>query len=328
MAAIQLKYPPAGKTVQIKEYMSRMDPGASPVEKWANGPGGTVTRIWECLWSERHSAMYGLLGYSEREKGLADKFVIKRYLPHSYLPTGRSRPLYATEVSSMVGKGGPEDGVTHGANDVSVYDTAFLTTTYADLPYTLLPDDQMVKNSDGNPDETRMGRYVAFAVKTAGAYLPLPNGFLIFNEGGTKNDGKEIPGGGAGFIEPTGEFSIKWFQVPEKCVPSVLVNPDLQSVSTLGTYDTTVGKVNDAAFCGLGAGKVLCLPADFGEPKKSVVGTLYYDILFRFRYDPNGFNKAMSVADGRYVTVARKGDNTKGVYEAGTLTNLFKSQGG
>lgn len=352
--------------ITYTEFIGDNGLGQSPIEEFGYPDPPDIhsrsTRIFECAWSDRVAMVQLILGYGARTPGVGGAHFLSRDLP-DYHPdwlipwaslnynalTGESPYVWANKVriqgygvdtTRPAGQSRMKSSV-----DSTVYKTARLTVEFVALPFFLLTDAQMsaafYTDTSGNPDESKLVRYVTILPKgkarfmglgqTAAAsfkYAPNPAGFNLAGQAVQQAPGK---------IRPAWDLQIRHWRVPESCVQSETVNPVLLSP---GAIDTTVGKVNSAAFAGMPAGSLLYLPPEFVR-YIDPFGVPCFDICHFFEYVPYKHNyvPAFGTVTGdataklRDVEISTTGntysdnDTTAGVhiYDAGDFAPLFRA---
>lgn len=301
------------ETVEFLEHVGESGLGQSPADTfWYDVPdagGSKQTRVYDVAWSDRFTAVQELLGYSDINGNGGSNFV-SRAIPDGdpdfvIAPTrlnlnkrlGAIPYRWASRVQAQGFGIDPDqpsgESRMKSLQQTVVYGRARLTIEYTTRTYNVLSDAQMIQggytDSNGNPDESSLVRYVTVVSKPKGQYLGLGGpgaGNMIYATGPLT--GKPLQAS-PGVILPTWDLQVTWHQVPLHGVPSVYVNPNLQASSTLGAADITAGKVNSVTFAGYPAGTLLALPPEF-TPRSDPFGYRIYDVVYFFEFVPTFHN--------------------------------------
>jgi hypothetical protein len=338
----------------------------SPEEAYTNQEG-KVTRTFDVYWFDRWTFCLAMLGTSVLGFRNSHRYV-QRVAPFAYPGvfdvenTGDTEThwLYATSIERIEGLGqpranppassqlyGPDMAVPFGVNPIDfrgvyAYNVARITVGFQPLPYRVYDDDNLLTgvsvndstteitavDAFGNPDESKLLRYVSRHIQPNAEYLTLPGGQLYWPDG--------TPSGslGVGKVIATSEVQFTWHQVP--------VIPD-------GIF-AQVGTVNHADFVDYAPGLyqsrtyaqgTLLLTGVELKPFRQVNGDYAYDITYRMKhfsavnpatgalYSPeqghNYFLRWKNGSDYSYEKLTtRTGGLGVGVYLESDFTKLFK----
>ncbi len=283
----------------------------SPQERFEPSGGSAVRILDVAPWSLRQKAVRGLLGYSIRSVDpVSGQPVIKRFIPMAH-------PDWQQPLAPLGDTGGPYlwaqrcslAGIKpEGPNltlDAAIYDRVRITTEYSTLPYNVLSDESMTGAGwtrlagPGNfiVDEATLRRFVT-RKSTPGA------DYTTIAPGPQGSSYKYVTPGappvtvGIGRMLPNANVQITWYGIPEDCVPSGYVNPNI-SIGAPGSIEISLGKVNSIQFPPRGAGNaffppgaalitgwpigtLLFMGADL-KPFISPFGYRIYDITYTFK---------------------------------------------
>ena len=258
---------------------------------------GQMIREWLCDWDQRDQAKKQLLGYPYVSPLNGTRY-IQRFLP-DYVPwlltdnNGFEPPgpyLWCTSLPNIEPDGSPPpDGLPNapwvGNWGEPRYGNAFITALYTTPTYELLSDAQMVQmgytDSNGNPDESTLKRYVTLQANPQQKYQTIPTGTFVFaGTGGPYNNSP-------GRVELEADLSITWHRIPRAAIPFKFLNYHLATNAGGSPYvsaiENCMGSVNLYPFAGSLKGTLLFTAAVF-KPIKSPIGMRLWDIEYRFKY--------------------------------------------
>jgi hypothetical protein len=292
--------------------------------------GSQDVRTWIAEGANLQNAAKNLLGWAQLSGG-AQKY-IHRFPPH-HLPewtTQAGKPyLYATRVDWRAV--GPR-AVPNTSIATRTFEKVFLRTQYSTLPYRVLSDEDMINsgytttvgNTTTPPDEAHLVRYVTKQARPSGEFFSIPSGYMKWVD-----DGRLVEFG-IGKLAPQAQLILTWHDVPEDCVPSVYVNPTLNTYSVI---EQSVGKVNLTEFNGYGPGRLLLTTVEM-KPEISPLGVRQYTISYGVKFVPQGHQKVLKVLANppAYVEVTTSGATNivtfptdgKSIYDWVDFKNLFR----
>lgn len=289
--------------IDFTEYVGDSGPGASPQEEFGVDRGRT-TKLYDIAWVDRSRAVREFLGFAEVKTLGAAKF-ISRTVPHhhaDFLKVTDGKPfLFATGCAFQglgVNRALPEgESRMKSIRDTAQYQQARMRVQYETLTYDILTDEEMIAagsvDSGGRPDESTWKRYCTVLPRPKGRFLGLVGHNFVFD-----SDNQPIPQP-PGRIVPQWDLRVTWHAVPERGVPSILVNPTLQASGSIGAIDAFTGKVNRGTFNGFASGTLLCLVPEI-VPHRSPRGERIYDVHFYFEWFPFFHNRVPRVLAGTF----------------------------
>ena len=300
----------------------------SPDYSVSNDGDNRQTRM---LWTPGNTikqAFIDILGYSSVSiDGSGNKYV-SRQIP---MPDTRFAGVFYANRISHVGST-PGDGATtsgmggagqgYDADNVSLYDKVLLTVEYDSPRFAILTDQEMLDNSytdsNGNPDESKLVRYVEPDFQPVGKYQTLPAMAAIAWD----SDQKPMTANAVVLLHE-GDVEVIWKRVPLAAFPITAIK-------------NTVGKTNTAAF-GIAGSVIGILPAGslvccFPRIKwyRQITGSFVMDICYKFRFYPNGANSfyRYDVATPGFYAASRKGLGTDAskIFKPTSYADLFKPE--
>lgn len=332
------------------EWVDHTNPGPG-VEAFAMDRNA-AKRVAIVDWDSRQQFVRDVLGFGQNVKGGGAANFISRSLPHAHPdwtdPNGQPF-LFAASCDPIVGKGVPADRNMKGAgrfgidSDIARYNKAFVTVNYEAPPWDILSDDAMraagLVDANGNADESTLTRYVIKEEDPTGQMITMPKGSMKFTNQATAGavlQETQLLALAAPKLIPYWNVKITHVLLPASAVGTKLVGGST-------TYETTLGKVNDAAFPVSGPyagaypqGKLLYVAAKI-TPHRSPLGLRVYNVQHFFQYATAARHNQLPYLDNAskfgWVEVSTDGvayadtpaNDGKHIYDAASFPALFRA---
>jgi hypothetical protein len=263
----------------------------------------SATRHVAVKWAERYEAVKRFVGYSEIELDANDEpFRLVRLTP---LVHPNVSFLYATKVTNLVGykplQTPPVVPVSDGVTYLD-YERAWLDLMYEHVPYAV---------SEDNEVSAEWERFTSFGGwRPSADYLMMPGGMLMYvRAGGAAPNTFPIPFN-VGKVLPIVEARVTWHRLPYSlanptdpgpwfkrmfgtpkvaAVPPDPGNPEDPGTPEVPAQKPWIGTVNSKDLWGFAPGHILLSNVEL-QLRRSVVGTLEWDVTFILAFDPNKWN--------------------------------------
>lgn len=290
-----------------------------------------AVRFFEGPWFQRKAFYDAMLGYPQDGSGTDRPLGIVRAIPANH---PEHTWLYAVDCELVEGKG----AITEGDNGLIQYvnmdpamaadfpGVAKVKVTYRPLDYDVRTDTELESHFDGNELYRYVTRNWTYAIKS----LPVPTRtHLRFAEGPAGVITRPIDAAQAQFILSTREVTYTWHQVPD--VPQSNIDDCLGKVNE-GAFDAPK-KIDGFSVSGYGsetdgyeAQTLLFLTPQIAR-QRSIAGRVTFSIIYKFLYQPQGWNKFPALSSGALTFLLATFDGTvtgKTVYSTADFEKLFR----
>jgi len=251
--------------------------GVSPDETFERDASSAIRVYNDVDWNSRQTFVQNLVGYSYRAVAANGTAFVARRTPHYHgdWVDLYGRPfLYATKARI---KGLSPSGVN--VRQVGTFQKAEITATYQTLPWDVLDDfDARMPKYNGTPDESSWRRYCTKQVSPQGQFITINQGSYYYvdsvNQAGVIDQTRPPVMQGLSKLLVKYNLSVTWHDVPEECIPCLLVNPTLTAPSV---YENAIGTVNSEAINGYRPGSLLLVGIQM-KPQRSPFGNRIFDV--------------------------------------------------